>query len=105
MSLSTHVLDTSLGRPASGVPVRLESRVDEGWQRVTEGTTDRDGRISGWRTDRAGVYRLVFGTASYLGEDGFYPEVVVAFRVADAGEHYHVPLLISPFGYSTYRGS
>lgn len=105
MSLSTHILDTSRGRPAAGVAVRLDARDETAWRPVAEGKTDQDGRITGWATERAGAYRLVFDTGSYLGPDGFYPEVVVAFRVAAAGEHYHVPLLISPFGYSTYRGS
>lgn len=105
MTLSTHILDTSRGRPAAGVAVRLETRRDNGWQPVAEGETNADGRLSGWDTAGPGVYRLVFGTGGYLGPDAFYPEVVVAFRVGDASEHYHVPLLISPFGYSTYRGS
>ena len=105
MSLSTHILDTSLGRPAPEVPVRLDARRETAWERVAEGRTNSDGRLTGWHTEHAGVYRLVFGTGDYLGPDAFYPEVIVAFRVADPEEHYHVPLLISPFGYSTYRGS
>ena len=105
MSLSTHILDTSRGRPAPDVTVRLEAHGERIWHQVAEGPTDRDGRITGWPTDQAGVYRLVFDTSGYLGPDAFYPEVVVAFRVVDEQEHYHVPLLISPFGYSTYRGS
>jgi 5-hydroxyisourate hydrolase len=105
MTISTHVLDTALGRPAAGVPVRLDWRDDQAWQPLDEGTTDADGRLSGWRVERAGVYRLVFGTGDYLGENAFYPEVTVAFRLADPDEHHHVPLLLSPFGYSTYRGS
>ena len=98
MSLSTHVLDTSKGRPAGGIRVRLELH-DGGWRTIAEAHTDDDGRISGWDTTEPGVYRLVFEVA---GE--FYPEVTVAFRVTD-DRHYHVPLLISPYGYSTYRGS
>jgi 5-hydroxyisourate hydrolase len=98
MSLSTHVLDTSVGRPASGVRVRLELH-DAGWRTIADGHTNDDGRIAGWDTPEPGVYRLVFEIA---GE--FYPEVTVAFRVSD-DSHYHVPLLISPYGYSTYRGS
>jgi 5-hydroxyisourate hydrolase len=105
VSLSTHVLDTSRGRPAAGVPVRLDWRDDRAWQPLDEGQTDGDGRVSGWGVERAGVYRLVFGTGDYLGAEAFYPEVVVAFRITDPDEHYHVPLLLSPFGYSTYRGS
>lgn len=98
MSLSTHVLDTSVGRPAAGVRVRLELH-DAGWRTIADGTTDSDGRIAGWDTAETGTYRLVF---EVNGE--FYPEVTVTFRVAD-DSHYHVPLLLSPFGYSTYRGS
>jgi 5-hydroxyisourate hydrolase len=102
VTLSTHVLDTSKGRPAAGVPVRLET---EDGRPLADGRTDADGRISGWVLDGAGVHRLVFGTGTYLGQDAFYPEVVVAFLVTDPAEHHHVPLLLSPFGYSTYRGS
>lgn len=105
MTLSTHVLDTSLGRPATGVAVRLDSHRDGQWSPVREGRTDQDGRVSGWVLSDVGLYRLVFGTDDYLGVDAFYPEVVVVFRVARPGEHHHVPLLISPFGYTTYRGS
>jgi 5-hydroxyisourate hydrolase len=105
VSLSTHVLDTSVGRPAGDVPVRLQARGEDGWQEVLDGRTDADGRLTGWGVDAAGVYRLVFDTAAYLGPDAFYPRVTVVFRVTDPAEHYHVPLLLSPFGYSTYRGS
>lgn len=109
MTLSTHVLDTSIGRPAADVPVRLEARGPGGsaggWEYVLDGRTDADGRVKGWGVAAAGVYRLVFGTGDYLGPDAFYPEVTVAFRITDPAEHYHVPLLLSPFGYSTYRGS
>jgi 5-hydroxyisourate hydrolase len=105
MSLSTHVLDTSLGRPAAGMAVRLDWRDGPAWQPLDEGRTDGDGRLSGWRLARPGEYRLVFGTGDYLGPGAFYPEVTVAFQLADPDQHYHVPLLLSPFGYSTYRGS
>lgn len=98
MSLSTHILDTSAGRPAAGVHVRLDLH-DDGWRTIAEGHTDDDGRVSGWETTEPGTYRLVFAVH---GE--FYPDVTVAFRVTD-DSHYHVPLLISPYGYSTYRGS
>ncbi|MFF5204708.1 hydroxyisourate hydrolase [Streptosporangium sp. NPDC000396] len=103
MSLSTHVLDAALGRPAAGVAVRLES----GGAVVAEGHTDADGRLKGW-SPGAGVHRLVFDTGAYFaarGVDAFYPEVTVAFTIDDPDEHYHVPLLLSPFAYSTYRGS
>ncbi|MGY2701809.1 MULTISPECIES: hydroxyisourate hydrolase [unclassified Nocardioides] len=100
-SLSTHVLDTSRGRPAAGVAVRLES----GGAFLGAGVTDGDGRVASLAADLPpGDYTLVFDTGSYLGADAFYPEVAVAFRVG-GDEHYHVPLLLNPFGYSTYRGS
>lgn len=99
MSLSTHVLDASKGSPAAGVLVRWESRSDDGWTAVAEAKTDGDGRITGWTPDR-GVHRLVFDT-----QGTFFPEVTVTFRVHDPDAHHHVPLLLSPFAYSTYRGS
>ncbi|WP_449066078.1 hydroxyisourate hydrolase [Planomonospora algeriensis] len=104
MSLSTHVLDAAVGRPAEGVAVRLLA--DDGTL-LAAGSTDADGRITGWRPG-PGVHRLVFGTGAYFaarGTDSFYPEVCVVFRVGDPDEHHHVPLLLSPFAYSTYRGS
>ncbi|GGO81836.1 hydroxyisourate hydrolase [Nonomuraea cavernae] len=99
MSFSTHVLDAVTGRPAAGVGVRLEhdGRV------LAEGRTDDDGRLKGWQPG-AGVHRVVFDTGAYLAET-FYPEVVVTFTVTDPDLHYHVPLLLSPYAYSTYRGS
>lgn len=103
MSLSTHVLDASLGRPAPGVAVRLEGPHGT----LAEGRTDDDGRIAGWPTEE-GTHRLVFDTGGYFagrGVTAFYPQVVITFTVADPGDHYHVPLLLSPFAYSTYRGS
>ncbi|MCW2944440.1 MAG: uraH [Actinoallomurus sp.] len=102
MSLSTHVLDAAKGRPARGVPVRLDRRDGDGWAPVAEGRTDEDGRVRDLPPPDEGTYRLVFDTT---GHSGFYPEVTVAFNVTDPGEHYHVPLLLSPFAYSTYRGS
>lgn len=111
-AITTHVLDTARGRPAPGVPVSLETLgTDDRWAMVGQGTTDGDGRLrelvaAGTRT-KPGVYRLRFDTAAYfasLGEEGFYPEVTVVFQVRDE-KHHHVPLLLSPFGYSTYRGS
>lgn len=111
MSLSTHVLDSTTGRPARGVRVRLESRTADVWSAVAEGTTDADGRIRELTPDGppAGVHRLVFDTGAYFaGAPAFYPEVVVTFEITGnttAAEHHHVPLLLSPFAYSTYRGS
>ena len=98
-TLSTHVLDTSAGRPSAGIPVRLETRSGEA---LDSGVTDADGRVAslGGELD-LGEYVLRFDTASL---ESFYPEVVVVFRVADE-RHHHVPLLLSPYGYSTYRGS
>jgi 5-hydroxyisourate hydrolase len=111
MSLSSHVLDTVRGVPARGVGVRWERRADGvgDWEPVAEAVTDDDGRVSGWSAPTtAGVHRLVFGSGDYFAAQGdptFYPEVVVVFEVADPDAHHHVPLLLSPFGYSTYRGS
>ena len=108
--ITTHVLDTARGRPAAGVPVVLERAVDSGWQAVGRGTTDADGRAGDLLSSAPGDgrYRLTFDTGAYFraaGEAGFYPEVTVTFDVAAGQDHYHVPLLLSPFGYSTYRGS
>lgn len=108
MSLSTHVLDTGRGLPAAGVPVALARRDGDDWVTVASGRTDVDGRLRDWVSDvdwRPGRFRLVFDTAAYLGPDAFFPEVVVEFLVTDPQRHLHVPLLLSPFGYTTYRGS
>jgi 5-hydroxyisourate hydrolase len=106
MSLSTHVLDTARGEPAADVPVRLQRHNGSGWVTLSEGRTGADGRL---RLDEeplpAGRYRLVFDTAAYLGEAAFFPEAAVVFAVREAERHYHLPLLLSPFGYTTYRGS
>jgi len=103
MSLSTHVLDAAKGLPAAGVAVRLDRRDGNGWTTVAEARTDADGRIREWGAGPGrGVHRLTFDTE---GLSDFYPEVTVAFTIDDPGRHYHVPLLISPFAYSTYRGS
>ena len=110
--ITTHVLDTSLGRPASGVAVRLERSTGDRWELVGRAATDDDGRVRtlvpSEATVPAGVYRLTFDTAAYFQRTNaqtFYPAVVIIFQVVDGGQHHHVPLLISPFGYSTYRGS
>ncbi|HXM73625.1 MAG TPA: hydroxyisourate hydrolase [Candidatus Dormibacteraeota bacterium] len=111
MSVSTHVLDTADGRPAAGVPVTLSHREATGaWEVVGNGITDADGRVRELSAVplEAGDYRLEFDTATYFkvaGMDAFYPEVLVVFKVTDPGAHHHVPLLLSPFGYSTYRGT
>lgn len=110
--ITTHVLDVSLGRPAANVGVILESQSPRGeWTETARGATDGDGRLRDWiaaKTLPAGTYRLKFDTRSYFADrkiTGLYPEVVIVFEVGDAQEHYHIPLLLSPFGYSTYRGS
>jgi 5-hydroxyisourate hydrolase len=110
--ITTHVLDTARGRPASGVPVVLEIRSEEGWRELGRAATDDDGRVrqllpAGFSLT-GGSYRLTFQTETYfttLEIEGFYPEVSIVFEVRDAAQHHHVPLLLSPFGYSTYRGS
>jgi 5-hydroxyisourate hydrolase len=104
ISLSTHVLDTAEGQPLAGVSVTLERRLDGGWQHVGEGVTDADGRITALGVALgSGVHRLVFAT----GDAGnpFFPEVHVIVDLDDTVGHYHVPLLLSPYGYTTYRGS
>lgn len=106
MSLSTHVLDATSGRPAVGVAVTL---TNAGGTVLAEGATDDDGRIPGLADELGtGVYRLQFDTAAYFASQrvvGFYPEVVIAFEITDPASHYHVPVLLSPYAYSTYRGS
>ena len=107
--LTTHVLDTTLGRPAVGVPVTLASFTEGAWVELDSGLTDDDGRLRTLGPDAVpvGRYRFTFDTAAYFsatGQTGFHPEVVVVFDVVDAG-HYHVPVLLSPYAYSTYRGS
>ena len=102
--ITTHVLDTARGRPAAGVPVVLELRDGDAWREVGRGTTDEDGRLrtlTGPSID-AGTYRITFDTSA---RSDFFPEVAIVFEVKDAAQHYHVPLLLSPYGYSTYRGS
>jgi 5-hydroxyisourate hydrolase len=106
--VTTHVLDTSSGRPAAGVAVVLERATQDGWEVVGEATTDADGRVRELGPELpAGRCRLRFDTAAYLGPRAFFPEVAVVFAVGgeDGRDHEHVPLLLSPYGYSTYRGS
>jgi 5-hydroxyisourate hydrolase len=115
-AVTTHVLDTARGRPAAGVPVRLErlqpgpAAPAGGTELLAQAVTDADGRVSALGPDRVepGTYRITFDTASYYsgsGQSCFFPEVGITFTLADSAEHYHVPLLLSPFAYSTYRGS
>lgn len=111
--ITTHILDTSAGRTAAGVSVILEQETAEaGWQIIAKGVTDDDGRLRLMQeTDELfmlGHYRLSFDTGAYFaasGVESFYPQVSIMFSVSDPAAHYHVPLLLSPFGYSTYRGS
>lgn len=104
--ITTHVLDTARGRPAPGIPVTLEFSSEGHWIAIGSSTTGPDGRIAGLLPDgvplRRGYYRIVFATAAY---SDFYPRVEVTFAIDNTSEHYHIPLLLSPFGYSTYRGS
>lgn len=105
MTITTHVLDTAQGKPADGVAVKLELREPQGWTLVGQGKTDADGRLKTLLPAgpfRAGTYRLTFDTRA---RSAFFPEVTILFEASDAAGHYHVPLLLSPFGYSTYRGS
>ena len=109
--LSTHVLDTARGRPAAGLRVTVEARAGDGWEVVGGGVTDADGRVPGLVPAgalAAVVHRLTFATGDWFqveGIEGFYPLVRVVVRLDDPDAHYHVPLLLSPYGYSTYRGS
>jgi len=113
--ITTHVLDTALGRPAPGVQVTLERLpTGDGAEPIVlgHGVTDADGRLRDLAPPggalHGGTYRLHFDTGAYFRDqelEGFYPEVTITFMVADGSEHFHVPLLLSPFGYSTYRGS
>ncbi len=106
MTVSTHVLDAVAGTPARGIPVRLEQRSADGWTLHAERTTDADGRVADLAGPTPpGVYRLTFDIDRHQAQAGFYPEVVVVFRIVDAAAHQHVPLLLSPYAYSTYRGS
>jgi 5-hydroxyisourate hydrolase len=128
-AITTHILDVSQGRPAKGItvilelylagakqpnPIYIKSGSDElvPWQELAKGESDNDGRIKNLLPEEAvlvpGIYRLSFDTASYfkaLGTNSFYPCVSITFEIKDSKQHYHVPLLLSPFGYSTYRGS
>lgn len=112
MTISTHVLDTSIGRPAAAVSVDVYRRDGDDWTPVGRGFTDGDGRIKTLLDPDAqpavGTFRIVFEIAQYFSArrvESFYGQVIVEFNVRDSAAHYHVPLLVSPYGYSTYRGS
>ena len=111
-AITTHILDTARGRPAVGVRVELEAHDGAAWRRIGLGVSDQDGRLRsltpGSAVLESGVYRLTFETGQYfrdLKTASFYPRVVVEFTVADGESHYHVPLLLGPYGYTTYRGT
>jgi 5-hydroxyisourate hydrolase len=109
--ISTHVLDLMSGKPAAGISVTLARLDADGWTVMGKAVTDRDGRVksvNGARRLKAGIYELNFETGAYFKRKRvkcFHPWVTLTVHVADAGAHYHVPLLMSPFGYTTYRGS
>jgi 5-hydroxyisourate hydrolase len=106
MAISTHVLDAVTGLPAAGVGVRLEVPGEGGWELAASASTDGDGRIRGLPAPaQPGRARLVFDIEGFLGDATFYPEVVITFHVRDPDAPLHVPLLLSPYAYSTYRGS
>ena len=110
-AITTHVLDTSLGKPAEGLTISLEVQSGDAWAPIGRGVTNADGRVPNLM--QAGAlevarYRITFATGDYLAatdRQGFYPSVTVVFDITDAAQHYHVPLLLSPYGFSTYRGS
>jgi 5-hydroxyisourate hydrolase len=113
--ITTHILDTSIGRPAADVVVTLERKTGSdstaGWESIGDGVTDTDGRVAdllGADSLTTGVYRIHFAIGAYFkgaGREAFYPEASIVFEVTNAQEHYHVPLLLNPYGFSTYRGS
>ena len=118
--ITTHVLDTTRGKPAQGLPITLSAQTNEGWQELASGVTNADGRIVGLLADdvvlAAGIYRMHFATKPYFeanNELGFYPFVDIVFELDgsfhdssdNSKSHYHIPLLLTAFGYSTYRGS
>lgn len=108
--ITTHILDLGGGCPAAGVDITLERQTDSGWERLASASTDADGRVLTGFGDSApeGVYRLTFDTLGYYQRQGlecFYPAVTIAFTLTDTAAHYHVPLLLNQWGYSTYRGS
>jgi len=111
MTISTHVLDTSIGRPAAGLSVQLLRQQGSNWIEVFRGETNGEGRVPALlphEAGAAGAYRLTFDIGGYFNRqavESFYSTIAIDFIVRDVASHYHVPLLVSPFGYSTYRGS
>lgn len=110
--ITTHILDTALGSPAAGVTITLYRRDGDSWAKIGSGHTNNDGRIPDLCPQGeelpAGTYRMHFATGAYFDAINcpvFYPWAEVVFHVDAGGQHYHIPLLLSPFGYSTYRGS
>ncbi len=110
--ITTHVLDTSKGKPAEGITITLQAPSGEDqWKNITSGITDQDGRIPDFLKEHQiiepGIYRMLFDTKAYFEKNNtksFYPYVPIIFEITDT-EHYHIPLLLNPYGYSTYRGS
>ncbi len=112
MGISTHILDTALGKPAAGVAVSLARWVDGAWMPVNEAATDADGRCKYLLPEgsalQPGTYRVHFATANYYASKelkGLYPYVEIVFEITDCAQHYHIPLLLTANGYTTYRGS
>ena len=109
--ITTHVLDTAQGRPAAGLEIYLEKKVGDSFVEIGRGHTNEDGRLPGLMHPgelEAATYRITFETGAWFekeGTKGFYPYVPVTFEITAPDQHYHVPLLLSPFGFSTYRGS
>ena len=110
--ITTHVLDTAIGKPAEGIDLTLSHLLDDEWVFLGGGTTNQDGRVADLLADdivlEAGRYRVLFVTEQYFNAQGvkaFYPYAEIVFDIDGDGQHYHIPLLLAPFGYSTYRGS
>lgn len=109
--ITTHILDTAIGKPAAGINIDLFIQNDNEWEKVGSGTTDNDGRVKDLMSVgelKAGTYKIKFYVGSYFaksGTSGFYNEIPIEFCIKETSSHYHVPLLLNPFGYSTYRGS
>ena len=110
--ITTHVLDTAIGKPAEGINLSLSQLVNGEWKQLGKGTTNTDGRVADLLADDqvldAGRYKVIFTTEGYFQKqqvEAFYPYAEIVFDIEGDGQHYHIPLLLSPFGYSTYRGS